>query len=223
MTIAELTVLAQQIRDETQPGANTAIRIGDCLQAIIDTLAERTPLPQGYFTSGRSILNLTGGFEPQSRQIDQDFPYLIPFYIQTKATFDQLQMWYQSRLGTGTTSWALYNSADFLPTTRITGTEDSFAPAAAPAIPTNTFTAPIELEAGLYFVAVLSDIGIEITGSDEGPSVIYFDEEDGIGLAAGKFKTTLISDDSYVSLPASFVGQAFTPVNEAYLFSLRLD
>lgn len=50
-TDTALGILAQQVADETAPGANTAERVGDILQDIIDSKANNTRLDYKEYTA----------------------------------------------------------------------------------------------------------------------------------------------------------------------------
>lgn len=55
-TDIELGVLAQQVADETAPGANTADRVGTILQNIIDSKPNIDTIPKVYAARGVAVL-----------------------------------------------------------------------------------------------------------------------------------------------------------------------
>lgn len=68
-TDAELLIRAAQVADETAPGANTAIRVGEILEDFVDSKVNVDKLPKIY----KAVLTQSGASDPTVVVAKNDF------------------------------------------------------------------------------------------------------------------------------------------------------
>lgn len=222
MTIAELTVLAQQIRDETNPGANTAVRIGDLFQDIIDTIQERTPIPKTFVTSAGWFANYQGSPSLTEQAVTEDNIFAFQFNILEEVTVDAMGILFRQDDPATTIQWALYDSLNFLPNTKIAGTDFSVLNATHLTFLQDAFTADITLSPGQYWACFLADLEFQTLGTNAGSDLFPLIQNTNSSTLASKSEGSLISDNTFISLPASLLAETYNETNDNIAVYLKV-
>lgn len=218
-TIAELTALALQIRNETNPGANTAVRIGDMLLDLIDTLAERTqiPIPAQRATPVYSVWQSSGPLSTVSSELGGiNFqPIILPVAI----TFSQYQF-YNSVISTGSLLLGLYESANGEPTDLVSGSSTGNT-ITTTGSKTPTLGAPLSIPAGLYFIGLKTTADdATIQGSPTGVGAPLLITSYSSSVPLNNRSSSFYADDLSAGLPAD--ASALTLQRQERAYHLQL-
>ena len=157
MTIAELTTLAEQIRNEQNAGANTNVRIGDMLLAIIDTLQDRSPLfPR---TDGSNIVyplnSINSGIEVQA--IDITEMMFTPFRVYESLTLRFFFFRLRAIAAASNVKIAIYNDSLGSPSTIVPSSTITSSVGSPNSNQQFTFSPDLVLSPGAYWIALQTD------------------------------------------------------------------
>lgn len=150
-TINELLIEATAIRNETNPGANTAARIGNLFIGIVETLRDQTlGFPPALQSTGY-LTNYPFSIASANIGMAEEIVYYMPVFNPTEQPFSFIQM--QVVVGsTGVAQMGLYDSVAGVPVNLIADTVGSINVGTS-GIKQVEFNDPVILPAGWYFIA----------------------------------------------------------------------
>lgn len=223
MTIAELEVLAAQIKNETNPGANTNVRLGTLFEELIQTLANRTPIPLLYSLPDGYISTYRNSQSAVARTLNVNVIYFDPLYVYEETTFSDIGFAQKAGTSGRQCRMGIYDSVDNEPLNLIAGSPVIINPGGADTYVTNDFDVPITLSPGLYYVAYLSNATYDLYGIDANSYNFPVLVDLPGGAKANPFNGSYLAVFSYNNLPSDTSALALT-INDANLnFVLRLN
>ncbi len=212
-TINDLLAQAVIIRDEVNPGANSALRIGNMLIDIIETMQDRTPI--NFVNDGGSVRLPISPLNSVvvADDLNGDEMVLVPFTLLEPLSFDEMEV--RSRAGTGAASIrvGLYADSDLLPSLLLA---DSVVTVAAPAANTTiTFEFPEtqNLLAGRYWMAIQPEDDIFEVSALEPPTTLDIRNSDLSAAGATLIVSSLLFVNVPYTFPADISMEAFSNYN----------
>lgn len=196
-TIAELQALATQIRNETNPGANTALRNGNMLLDIIDTFAALTTTPITLQQVPSYISNRISGQTAQAVQLQPGTLYLYPIFIPVSILLAELHMYIRVSAATDGIA-GVYSSVNGLPGLLISGTGDVWDGTVFAQWQEFDFPDQVIINPGWYYIALSPEsANVNFNGSPTGIgyplSFIRLSSTDTNATMAGSITTALSS------------------------------
>lgn len=223
MTIAELQALALTIKNEVNPGANTAVRIGEMFQALITTLDERTVIPYNQLNPDFYFSTWIYSSTPTEASLNAQRIRFCPFKTYLDLNIRSLGFQNGSSTDGSDVKLAIYS------TTTLGEPDQRITPVLQSALGSgNNYQelayAPVEpLVAGSYFLAIICDTANPIVGGVVNSNLFTStDTVTGSIIAKAQHSAFFISHSSF-NLPVDAQALVIVGDNNIYNLILRRD